>query len=179
MSDASDQGTPICERCLKNPAVVHVRRVSEGEEEGLYVCRSCATQLGANPAQVAQVQGAMAGDPLTMMLRSLEEPSQAEVCPGCGLHYEKFKETGRLGCATCWATFSEDLDTLLLRLQGKTRHRGRSPEREGEQYVRASRIKRLNDELERAVGAEQYERAAELRDLLKELIGVGKDGSHE
>ena len=177
MSDASEQATPNCHRCAKNPATVHVRRVTEGDEEGLHVCRECAMELGANPG-TAEPEGLLS-DPLALMLRSLEKDPQTGVCPGCGLDYEAFKKKGRLGCAQCWVIFSAQMESLILRLHGKTRHQGRSPAREGVQYEQASRIRRLNDELERAVGSEQYERAAELRDLLNDLIGAGKDAGHD
>ena len=177
MSDAPEN-TPICERCHKAPAAVHIRRVAEGDEAGLYVCKPCAVQLGADPSLAGSDEQTQ-GDALQVVLRSMEEAPPAGVCPGCGLSYQTFKAKGRLGCASCWTTFASQMDTLLLRLQGRIRHRGRSPERTGAQYERASKIRRLNDELERAVGAEQYERAAELRDRLKELIGAGEESRRE
>ena len=46
-------------------------------------------------------------------------------------------------------------------------HTGKRPPRQGERYDFSARLRRLNEELERAVGAEDFERAAELRDLIQ------------
>ena len=90
-------------------------------------------------------------------------------CPRCGLLYSAFKETGRLGCAECYAAFQFQLRPLLRRIHGDTRHKGKSPTRDSEGVSRSRQMQRMYDELQRAVEREEFERAAELRDEIKKL----------
>jgi protein arginine kinase activator len=104
------------------------------------------------------------------MLKNLSEMGGGGgVCDGCGLTYSRFRETGRLGCARCYAAFDKELRPLIRRIHGEVRHVGKVPHREETGSDRDARIRRLNEDLERAIGAEEYERAAEIRDLIQEL----------
>jgi len=166
-----------CERCGKHPASVHVRRISGGTEERFHVCPACAKEMGADPLAES---GGMLSDPLSVLFKSMAETRESgAVCPGCGLRYSRFRETGRLGCARCYETFAEELKPLLRRIHGGVEHVGKSPTRKGALYEEASRIKRLTAELERAVVSEDYEQAAEIRDRLKELGVTAAGGEQE
>jgi protein arginine kinase activator len=180
MSESSEKDATICANCGRNPATVHVRRVAGGEETDLHVCASCAKELGAEPP--TESAGGLLSDPLTVMFKSMEETAgSGAVCGSCGFTYSQFKDTGRLGCSECYETFREELDGLLRKIHGSIRHLGKTPQREGKVYEEASRIKRLTDELERAVVSEDYERAAELRDVLRGLEpagGIGESGGN-
>jgi protein arginine kinase activator len=67
--------------------------------------------------------------------------------------------------------FEKDLTPLLHRAhEGATHHLGKVPARRGGTGVPAKRavdLTRLRKELQRAVEAEDYERAAKLRDQIK------------
>jgi len=180
MSEASEQPKGTCEVCGRQPAQVHVRLVDSASDHEQHVCLDCARDMGAAPTLPASSTGP--SDPLTTLLSGIQETHSAVVCPGCAMTHLKFQTTGRLGCSRCYDTFAKELRPLLGRMHGSTRHRGRVPSREGEVYEQASRIRRLNEELERAVGAEDYERAAELRDRLADLqlsAGGSKDSGPE
>ncbi|NNF05674.1 MAG: hypothetical protein HKN21_02825 [Candidatus Eisenbacteria bacterium] len=155
----------LCEQCGKNPATVFIKRVSQGDEVEFNVCKTCSDELGGMSAPKPQA----ATDPLTSLFQGMEETgSSGAICAQCGMTYTRVKETGRVGCAHCYTVYKTELETLLRRIHGRIDHRGRLPRREGEAFAKASKIKRLSDELERAVQAEDYERAAGLRDRLKE-----------
>jgi len=79
---------------------------------------------------------------------------------------EEFARRSLFGCAACYEAFDEDLDLLLKRLHGAVAHRGRLPQRgptrrEGEPGS-------LRRELDRAVRDGDFERAARLRDRLRD-----------
>ena len=171
MSDKPHKNPDICERCGREPATVHLRRVTEGEEVELHLCVACAQGEGLEPLAGQGVSE----DPVALLIRNLEETEgSGGVCPSCGLTFGMFRETGRLGCARCYETFSAELEPLLRRIHGTTRHGGKSPPRGGERYQQASLLRRLNEELERAVGDEDYERAAALRDR---ILRAEEDGT--
>lgn len=172
MSETPKPEPGTCEACGTSPATVHLRRVNAGEEVEVHLCLDCARQQGVEPETGGE--GAMFTDPLTLMFKNLKgTDGEGAVCPRCGTSYSRFRETGRLGCAACYETFAAQLEPLLRRVHGATRHTGKVPLREGADYERTARLRRLNEELERAIGSEDFERAAELRDLIQGLESAG------
>jgi protein arginine kinase activator len=108
----------------------------------------------------------------------------AGVCGSCGLTFEEFRHKGVLGCAQCYAAMEPQLGPLIERAhEGATHHVGKVPRRlsRGETTAAAERaarllgtmkdhqerIRLLRKQLAEAVGAEQYERAAAIRDELR------------
>jgi protein arginine kinase activator len=143
----------------------------------IHVCHRCAEEKGLHQQQnkqnkfdFAELAAAMA-DGMT----STEEERVGHVqCPRCGMAYSGFKETGRLGCADCYAAFQFQLRPLLRRIHGDTGHRGKVPTRDGEGVTRSRQIQRLHDELQRAVEREEFENAAEIRDEIRRLESQAK-----
>lgn len=97
--------------------------------------------------------------------------AQAELsCEQCGLSYEQFRKTGLMGCAECYVSFEGALMPLLERAhEGAACHMGKVPTHAGASQVRQQRLRQLRQELEDAVAAEEYERAASLRDQLMQV----------
>ena len=66
--------------------------------------------------------------------------------------------------------FGEHLERLLERAHdGATHHVGKAPKSAGTTRVAQQDLRRLRRQLADAVAAEDYERAAELRDSIREL----------
>ena len=86
------------------------------------------------------------------------------------MKFGSFTQTGVLGCPDCYESFPRELSPLIERAQnGGTSHAGKCPRRGGASIDETLRIQRLFRQLEDAVAAEQYEKAAKLRDQLREL----------
>ncbi|MCK4851257.1 MAG: UvrB/UvrC motif-containing protein, partial [Phycisphaerae bacterium] len=91
-------------------------------------------------------------------------------CPQCGLSFLEFRQHGLLGCPNDYEVFEQPLDGLLTRVHGEdTHHVGKVPARGGTQQKRNMKLLRLRRELAGAVESEEYEKAAELRDRIKEF----------
>ncbi len=77
-----------------------------------------------------------------------------------------------LGCANDYQVFEKDLTPLLQRAhEGMTHHVGKVPARRGGTGVPVKRqvdLTRLRKELTKAVESEDYERAAKLRDQIRQ-----------
>lgn len=171
MTDKPEPDPTTCESCKKAPATVRIRRVTAGEETEVRLCLACAQERGIEPEPGA---GGFLQDPVTLLFRSMKETEGVSgSCPQCGMSFSRFRETGRFGCARCYEAFAADLEPLIRRVHGAIRHTGKVPHREGPVYEQSARLRRLNEDLERAIGAEDYERAAELRDLIQELESSG------
>jgi protein arginine kinase activator len=172
MSEAKERDPSTCQECGKAPATVHIRRIAAGEETELKLCLACAQDRGVEPQE--SPEGGFMADPVTILFKNMKETEGGSgVCQGCGMSFSRFRETGRLGCSRCYEAFAGDLESLIRRVHGATRHTGRVPLREGQNYDQGARLRRLNEDLERAIGAEDYERAAHLRDVIRELESAG------
>ena len=99
------------------------------------------------------------------------EEQPTVVCSSCGLSYQEFEHTGRLGCAQCYRDFADQLKPSLQKIHGRTQHAGRRPKAyvpdpQDELNQRVNELRKLMDE---AVAAENFEEAARLRDELRSL----------
>jgi protein arginine kinase activator len=93
-------------------------------------------------------------------------------CDQCGMTWAEFRQSGLFGCANDYVLFEKDLTPLLQRAhEGATHHVGKVPARRGGTGVpmkRQADLTKLRKELSRAVEAEDYERAAKLRDQIRQ-----------
>ena len=102
-------------------------------------------------------------------------------CPMCGITFSEFRKGGRLGCPYDYVVFEEDLVPLLLNIHGSHEHTGKVPVHGGGNPERQFRLKRLRQELQRAVETEDYEKAGKLRDRIRGIeageleLGGGTD----
>ena len=80
-----------------------------------------------------------------------------------------FKKAGRLGCSTCYATFTEALTALLKAMHKGTAHVGKVPQRAHRAGELSDKMRNLSESLQKAVAEENYETAASLRDQIKQL----------
>lgn len=157
-----------CEECGGNEAVVHLTQVVNNEMTVIHLCEACAAQKGleASPAPISPLSdfiAQMGGAPP-------RPPGSQEACPFCGLTYADFKEVGRLGCPECWTTFQDPLEKLVRRVHGSSHHVGKvylPPDPSASEMQK--RLEGLRNRLERAVEAEDFERAAQLRDQIRSL----------
>ena len=99
----------------------------------------------------------------------IEKGAPTQKCPVCGFTQADFKKTGRLGCSTCYVTFSEGLGTLLKAMHKGTEHVGKVPQRAHRVAELSDQMRSLNESLQKAVAEENYETAASLRDQIKQL----------
>lgn len=168
-----------CEQCGTNDAVMHVTQVVQNESRVLNLCDECARDLGfAGPAVPANFP---LGDFLAQLgggaAPGAEEPP-ADSCAFCALTFAEFRESGRLGCPHCYSAFEGHLRGLLRRIHGGTQHTGKvylPPD--PSQNEREKRLDGLRRRLERAVDAEDFERAAHLRDQIRGLETSGRGGT--
>ena len=71
-------------------------------------------------------------------------------------------------CPHDYQAFQAELLPLLESIHNSTRHAGKTPRRPS-QRLRTQELTRLRKDLQRAVTAEAYEEAAQLRDRIRRL----------
>jgi protein arginine kinase activator len=166
----------LCEQCQKREATVHYTKVVNDQKTEYHLCEQCAREKGELDFTLGFEPGFSIHNLLAGLLdmgsagRPVEKKTTGvSQCPKCGLNYTQFSQTGRLGCGECYTAFERQLEPLLRRIQGTSTHTGKVPGRQGGTLKLEREIGRLARELETAVEREEFERAAELRDKLKEL----------
>jgi len=99
------------------------------------------------------------------------KPVDPMTCPHCGMNWADFKHNGVMGCAHDYELFASKLLPLLKRAQeGSADHVGKVPARKKSRDTERQVITlRLQRELQKAVDAEKYEEAAQLRDQLRQM----------
>ncbi|MEO0079493.1 MAG: UvrB/UvrC motif-containing protein [candidate division WOR-3 bacterium] len=156
-----------CDLCKKNEAVLSVSRLDKnGKKTELWVCAECAQERGFVKAEVLK---ASVAEVLAELKERVEEQDSRLVCAGCGMTYAEFKRRGRLGCAQCWTAFHDRLQPLLRRIHGAVQHVGRTTKAGRKKAQERLNLQRLREDLRRAIEGEDYERAAALRDQLRQL----------
>jgi protein arginine kinase activator len=160
-----------CQNCSENEATIHFKEVKNNEVRELHLCRVCAEEKGFH--SVLEQDKQVLANQFIWMAENLHPESAAKMgqiqCGECGLRYSEFTQTARLGCEACYAAFEVQLRRLLRRIHGATSHAGKTPGVAEQQPSTRLMIQRLQDELQRAIAAEEFERAAELRDRIRGL----------
>lgn len=96
--------------------------------------------------------------------------SQELKCPSCGRTFSEFKKAGKFGCANCYASFGSKVEPILRRVHaGNTKHTGRIPKRSGKYIQQKQLISSHKEELKQLIEEEEFEKAAVLRDKIREL----------
>jgi len=158
----------LCDICKKNIAKVHLTQMDKGETKKVDLCEECAKAKGIDDPTNFSLADILLG------LGAAQEMEQASPgvelrCPHCGFTQAEFKKTGRFGCAECYQTFAEGLETLLKTMHKGTRHLGKVPQGLRLSHQLEDQLGRLQQKLEKAVQEENFEQAAQVRDEIKRL----------
>ncbi|MEG1441570.1 MAG: UvrB/UvrC motif-containing protein, partial [Oscillospiraceae bacterium] len=91
------------------------------------------------------------------------------VCPTCHMRVESFLEKGKLGCSDCYTAFRGRLLTPLRQIHGTCEHVGKVPNRLKGTLKIDKQLANLESDLNSAVMKQDFEKAAVIRDAIKEL----------
>jgi len=160
-----------CDLCQAADATVFLTTVEGGKLHKLGLCPGCAAAKGIAQGvpgvpTISELMGA-AGAPGTTEPAGSAPAARLPACGHCGLAYGEFQKSGRLGCVHCYEAFGESLDELLRGMHKGCRHVGKVPRPFHGRVERERALERLRGELRAAVKAEEYERAAALRDRIR------------
>lgn len=190
----------LCSNCGKNEANVRYTRIINGEKTEYSVCEECAKKLGIDdidfnmPINFSNFISDFFDEDTLLPSFSSQKVSK---CPKCGLTYDEFVQSGRLGCGECYSAFGSKIDAVLRNLHGTSKHKGRAPKNilsssknkenshlnlahnppdstqtskpSTEEEKKKEKINKLNKDLQQAIKEERYEDAAKIRDQIKKL----------
>ncbi|QDT13134.1 UvrB/UvrC motif-containing protein [Planctomycetes bacterium K23_9] len=160
-----------CQYCEK-PATFHITELMEPSgPQILHLCEEHARRFLQKDASqpAASIAGVLEKQlQLGQTKQELEELDQKE-CPVCGITFYQFRNSGRLGCPFDYSHFESDLEQLLINVHDATEHKGKRPKRAAATADSHAKMIQLRREMEEAVEREDYERASEIRDELKQI----------
>lgn len=155
-----------CQNCKENEANIRYTQIINNEKRELFLCDECEEVLENTNVSLNMPIN------ISSFFENVLEKTEL-TCKKCGMHYSKFIKTGKFGCAACYDTFENKINTMLKKIHGSDKYLGRRGKRniEANNYVQASSQKpqkrNLEAELKQAIKEERYEDAAKIRDAIK------------
>ncbi len=167
----------LCDRCNENEAIIHIKKVINGSVTEIHLCEVCAKETKESEMKSSPVsfQDFLLGlMDVTMKELSEEKKNEQEdinyvTCPRCGMSYKVFKLNGKFGCADCYKVFDKQIAIMLKKVHGNVNHTGKTPKNLQNGFSQGKNIIKLKEALKDAVANEEFETAAKLRDMIKEI----------
>jgi protein arginine kinase activator len=160
----------ICSLCNSQEAQIHLTEIVNDQMVEVHLCENCAAEKGTDFKTHFNVTDILAGLIDTGKPSKVSSRKTVLRCHECGMTYEEFGKTGRLGCAACYEAFAKMLLPLIKRVQRSTQHIGKRPASSAAAPTTSADLKKLRDKLRRCVQDEEFEEAAKLRDEIKQLL---------
>lgn len=153
-----------CQKC-GNTASYHYTQSINGHTEEYHLCSVCAAKEG-----LTQNLSFDFGGFFTEFLGNnfISSPKEA-VCPTCSNTLSRFQKTGRMGCGDCYTTFYDSILPAISRIHGSTSHTGKLPKEAAGEMKTKRKIAELRQGLADAIKKEDFEKAATLRDKIREM----------
>lgn len=163
----------LCEACKKNEATVFYEESVNGSKRSYSLCAACAAAK-EKEGEISLGHGLFSfpyHDELFGSLFGLSAASaqKEKTCPACGASARDLQKHGRVGCPQCYGAFKEELAGTVRSIHGNTKHVGRAPSRFREGLEKQNRLETLRKQMKDAVAAEDFERAASLRDEIRTI----------
>lgn len=190
----------LCE-CQQRQAMIHEVIIQHGQKVERHLCEQCASKLGVSTdphMPISQlISNYISGKNLSIpkvgtkdepKTQQTTKPGTTPPCPSCSQTFARFRDSGLLGCPTCYSTFQRRLSPLIARAHdGGEQHIGKVPRRAlldltdsdvstesllGGASARERRLNQVRAKLNKAVDHEDYEQAAMLRDEMTRLASL-------
>ncbi|MEI6071484.1 MAG: UvrB/UvrC motif-containing protein [Verrucomicrobiae bacterium] len=155
-----------CDVCQSKEATVFLTQIVEGKMQKVNLCEACSKEKGVNDPTGFALADLLMG---LGAAQEIESKAGSLKCPVCGFTQADFKKTGRLGCSACYAVFADGLSGMLKNMHKGTAHTGKAPAALQKRREQGEKLRSLQDNLHQAVEAEEYERAADLRDQIRRM----------
>lgn len=176
----------LCDICKKNEAVLHIQEVSSEGKKVINLCNECAEKHSQADA-VFKISGFNFFDVIEDIKKLSEKVGKSKKdsslrCAKCGWSFQNIDENnGLLGCDKCYETFNNVVDSAVKYIHRSRIHTGKRPHNSKTDIpeLRLEKVRKLEMELQSAVAAEEYERAAVIRDEIAVLKKKRKKGTEQ
>ena len=181
-----------CSICTERDAVIFVKVFVNGGYEEKALCAGCAIHFLENQDEsrelsfvdqklvsaITEMRSLISGIINNIQAftggHGAKEDESTLSCRYCGYTYERFKETGFLGCPYCYSSFKELMTEFIFEVERGFVHKGRRPRRYHPYLARQEEIRSLHKALKHSLTHEDYEKAGEIKRKLAKLLGKGR-----
>lgn len=165
-----------CQKCNKT-ATFHITELTNTQPVERHLCEEHAREYLSDSSENVEPIGNLAvilakSSPKPVSINDAAEELKEldhQTCPVCGMNFSEFRQIGRFGCPNDYDFFSKQLEVLILNIHGETEHIGKVPQQTKKGAKRKTLLIKLRRDLEESIQYEDYERAAILRDKIKEV----------
>lgn len=162
----------ICNICGTQEATIHLTEIVNSQMMEIHLCEACAQEKGTDFKTHFNLADFLSGlsDTTKAAKNAPAAKKPSARCPECGMTYDEFAKSGRLGCAECYEAFSKLLIPLIKRIQRSLTHAGKRPT--GEKPLQkgvAHDLKILHERLAKSIRQEEFEEAARIRDEIRQF----------
>jgi protein arginine kinase activator len=155
-----------CDVCQTKEATVFLTQIVDGKMQKVNLCEGCSKEKGVNDPTGFALADLLLGLGAS---EEIEKSPAAQKCPICGFTQADFKKTGRLGCSNCYIVFADGIAPMLKNMHKGTQHTGKTPTAFHKIREHDEKIKALQENLSKAIDAEEFELAANLRDQIRQV----------
>lgn len=159
----------LCDRCGKQVATINYHENKNGAVRELHLCAACAAKMGIGIFQ-EDLLGHLSS--FSLFSPTAQSAKKSPACPLCGTTLAQIQKKGKFGCSGCYDAFGDRLDLspyVGKGYQGETPEEVKAPEKQ--KASAEDEIASLKAALQKAVAAENYEKAAKLRDEIRAKEG--------
>ena len=188
-----------CEICNKRIATTAYTHIVDNEKKTLLLCAECLPSEMNVTGEITVESAAAESTVEAQNVDDLELPElkkkakvdfsldpaasavSEKICQSCGMDYKQFKKVGRLGCSICYTEFKSDLGPLVKKIHGADEHRGKNwiLIKESSKPSSKTPLADLRGQLQKAVEKEDFESAAEIRDIIRSRDEKTDDGEEK
>lgn len=163
-----------CQSCNEKDAIIHFTKIMNGKMEEVHLCKECASKEALFDFKFPfSINDFFAG--LIENEEKLKMVQKENTCSICGMTYERLVTEGKFGCASCYETFQSKISSLLRNIHGHDEHMGKIPSKSSKKMKMNKEKEKYKRLLNDAVNKEEYEKAAEYRDIIREIDKKIKD----
>ncbi|MDD4324542.1 MAG: UvrB/UvrC motif-containing protein [Eubacteriales bacterium] len=181
----------LCENCQLRDASVHVKQSHNNQLTEYNLCTVCAQEMEqSGHSSFNEIFGGLFnsmfwGPSGFSYPKQRVQATESLKCPNCGLTERELLKGGFLGCPQCYEVFAKVLTPVFQRVQGHTAQAEADTTSETSAASTTSvtpdknsdPISQLRQEQQAAVAAEDYEKAARLRDEIRNLEQAQSENS--
>jgi protein arginine kinase activator len=153
----------VCQICMKHSAVYHVQKIMSSKTVLIHLCKECADQTLEE--ELTNGFDDKLHNLLEGLIRSKDNDKRSTVhlkCQFCGTALRDVQNNKPMGCPHCYTTFSE----YLMKETGLD-GQAFSKQRYSNRVIKG--LNTMKKELKEAIEAEDFEKAASLRDKIRQF----------
>ncbi len=174
----------ICKVCGKNNAEIYYKQTVNGHTEEYALCSECAEKLQSSgkinikmPSLFDDFGFGFANDGVYGLKEllgfsndtKLNKIAEKKKCTLCGSTFDELVTNGKVGCSKCYEVFEKELQNSIERIHGRTGYAGKIHEKHKTQETAEDKLCELKKELDEAITLQEFEKAAVLRDKIREM----------